>query len=122
MSVGGRDRDRAMVIKKTGGPVQFEITEQTHDAIDEWLAALTAGRDQYLFEPIPGTAADLDTPVRAHRQGDFGLCRGTAATVEIATGSIAAGIPVRHPPPGVGKISRIITSPACPAKCRASRR
>ena len=77
MSVGGRDRDRAMVIKKTGGPVQFEITEQTHNAIGEWLAALSAGRDQYLFEPIPGTAADLDTPVRAHRQGDFGLCRGT---------------------------------------------
>ena len=38
--VGGRVRDRAMVIqKKTGRPVQFEVTEQTRSAIGEWLAA-----------------------------------------------------------------------------------
>src|ERR1700736_937023 len=38
--VGGcRVRDRATVIqKKTGRPVQFEITEQTRSAIGEWLA------------------------------------------------------------------------------------
>ena len=48
--VGGRVRDRATVIqKKTGRPVQFEITEQTRSAIDEWLAALGAGQDRYLF-------------------------------------------------------------------------
>ena len=37
---GGRVRDRATVIqKKTGRPVQFEVTEQTRSAIGEWLAA-----------------------------------------------------------------------------------
>ena len=35
---GGIVRDRATVIqKKTGRPVQFEITEQTRSAIGEWL-------------------------------------------------------------------------------------
>jgi integrase len=48
--VGGRVRDRATVIqKKTGRPVQFEITEQTQSAVRDWLfeADLRAGR--YLF-------------------------------------------------------------------------
>ena len=37
----GRVRDRATVTqKKTGRPVQFEITEQTRTAIAEWLAAV----------------------------------------------------------------------------------
>src|SRR5215468_762884 len=36
---GRRVRDRATVIqKKTGRPVQFEITEQTRAAVGEWLA------------------------------------------------------------------------------------
>jgi integrase len=35
----GRVRDRATVVqKKTGRPVQFEITEQTRAAVGEWLA------------------------------------------------------------------------------------
>src|SRR6516165_5957686 len=35
---GGGVRDRATVIqRKTGRPVQFEITEQTRSAIGEWL-------------------------------------------------------------------------------------
>jgi hypothetical protein len=38
--VGGRVCDRATVVqKKTGRPVQFEITEQTRAAVGEWLAA-----------------------------------------------------------------------------------
>jgi site-specific recombinase XerC len=47
---GGRVRDRATVVqKKTGRPVQFEITEQTRSAIGEWLAAFDAHRSRYLF-------------------------------------------------------------------------
>ena len=42
---GGRVRDRATVIqKKTGRPVQFEITEQTRTAIQAWLPEV-AGRN-----------------------------------------------------------------------------
>ena len=47
---GGEVRDRATVIqKKTGRPVQFEITEQTRAAVGEWLVALDAREGQYLF-------------------------------------------------------------------------
>ena len=47
---GGRVRDRATVIqKKTGRPVQFEITEQTRVAVGEWLAALDARKGPYLY-------------------------------------------------------------------------
>jgi integrase len=50
VSAGGRVRDRATVIqKKTGRPVQFEITEQTRSAIGEWLAAFDARRGRYVF-------------------------------------------------------------------------
>src|SRR5579864_8146980 len=47
---GGRVRDRATVIqKKTGRPVQFEITEQTRTAIGDWLTMLDTRRGRYLF-------------------------------------------------------------------------
>lgn len=36
--VGGRVRDRAVVIqRKTGRPVQFEMTEETRRSVQEWL-------------------------------------------------------------------------------------
>jgi integrase len=47
---GGRVRDRATVIqKKTGRPVQFEITEQTRASIQGWLPSVDARNGQYLF-------------------------------------------------------------------------
>jgi integrase len=47
--VGGRVRDRATVIqRKTGRPVQFEITEQTRAAIRDWVANSVPGNGQYL--------------------------------------------------------------------------
>jgi integrase len=46
----GRVRDRTTVVqKKTGRPVQFEITEQTRAAVGEWLAGLGDGKGRYLF-------------------------------------------------------------------------
>jgi integrase len=48
--VGGRVRDRATVIqKKTGRPVQFEITEQTRAAVQDWLSSLGVRSGRYLF-------------------------------------------------------------------------
>jgi integrase len=48
--VGGRVQDRATVIqRKTGRPVQFEITEQTRVAIHDWLTDGAPGGSQYLF-------------------------------------------------------------------------
>ena len=50
LCVGGRVQDRATVIqRKTGRPVQFEITEQTRAAIRDWLEAAVLGSSQYLF-------------------------------------------------------------------------
>ena len=43
-------RDRATVIqKKTGRPVQFEITEETRAAVQDWLSSLGARSGRYLF-------------------------------------------------------------------------
>ena len=50
VSVGGRVRDRATVIqKKTGRPVQFEITEQTRSSIRDWVSEGNLKSGQYLF-------------------------------------------------------------------------
>jgi integrase len=50
VSLGGRVQGRATVIqRKTGRPVQFEITEQTRAAIRDWLDSTTLGSSQYLF-------------------------------------------------------------------------
>jgi integrase len=47
---GGRVRERATVIqKKTGRPVQFEITEQTRAAIRAWLPEVEARNGRHLF-------------------------------------------------------------------------
>ena len=50
VSVGGRVRDRPTIVqKKTGRPVQFEITEQTRAAIQAWLADIRSRSTRYLF-------------------------------------------------------------------------
>jgi len=47
---GGRVRDRGTVIqKKTGRPVQFEITEQTRSSIRDWLSEVDLSSGRYLF-------------------------------------------------------------------------
>lgn len=44
--VGGAVRQRAMVLqRKTGRPVQFEITEQTRRSLSEWLRIRRAAND-----------------------------------------------------------------------------
>ena len=65
-----RVRDRATVIqKKTGRPVQFEITEQTRASIRAWVPEVDARKGQYLFpsrfraQPHP----PVDTPVCTDR-------------------------------------------------------
>jgi integrase len=50
VSNGGHVQSRAMVVqRKTGHPVQFEITEVTRDAIEKWLEVADLSLDQYLF-------------------------------------------------------------------------
>jgi len=56
--VGRRVRDRATVVqKKTGRPVQFEITDQTRMAIQAWIDVLQLKTRKYLF-PSPRTGRE----------------------------------------------------------------
>jgi integrase len=55
--VNGRARDRSTIIqKKTSRPVQFELTEPTRKAVEDWLAVMKPREGRYLF------------PSRLHRQ------------------------------------------------------
>ena len=50
LCVGGRLRDRATIIqKKTGRPVQFELTDQTRASVEDWLAILKIRDGRFLF-------------------------------------------------------------------------
>ena len=45
-----RVRQRATIVqKKTGRPVQFEITEQSRNSVEAWLPSLRAAGSRYLF-------------------------------------------------------------------------
>jgi len=62
VSAGGRVRDRATIVqKKTGRPVQFEITEQTRAAIQAWLADIRSRSTRYLFPSRVRTQPHLST-------------------------------------------------------------
>ena len=53
---------RAIVMqKKTQRPVQFEITEQTRDAVGAWIAAARLKPEQYLFPSRMSASPHLST-------------------------------------------------------------
>jgi hypothetical protein len=91
VSVGGRVRDRATVIqKKTGRPVQFEITEQTCAAVGEWLAALDARKSRYLFPSRFRRKPHLSTRLAVDDYGDLRVRRLGREMRRLAW-SVAAG-------------------------------
>ncbi|GCA50155.1 tyrosine-type recombinase/integrase (plasmid) [Sinorhizobium meliloti] len=50
VAISGRVRERAIIIqRKTGRPVQFELTDQTRDAVDAWIGLRRLGERDYLF-------------------------------------------------------------------------
>jgi integrase len=50
VQIGGRTRERATINqKKTGRPVQFELTESTRRALDRWLQQIERANGEYLF-------------------------------------------------------------------------
>ncbi|SJM30356.1 tyrosine-type recombinase/integrase [Mesorhizobium delmotii] len=50
IAISGSVRDRAVIIqRKTGRPVQFEITEQTRAAVGAWIARCQLTERDYLF-------------------------------------------------------------------------
>ena len=50
VALSGAVRDRAVIVqRKTGRPVQFEITEQTRAAVNAWIARRGLSERGYLF-------------------------------------------------------------------------
>src|SRR5437667_6957191 len=59
---GSRVAPRAIVMqKKTQRPVQFEITEQTRDAVAAWIAAAHLKPEQFLFPSRVSESPHLST-------------------------------------------------------------
>lgn len=53
--LGGRIRPRTTVLqRKTGRPVQFELTEQTREAVSRWITAGHRKQGDYLFPSLIG--------------------------------------------------------------------
>jgi integrase len=60
----GRIRRRAVVLqRKTGRPVQFEITDQSRDALAAWRQIRRAGSNEYVF---PGRERDRPMSTRQY--------------------------------------------------------
>jgi integrase len=100
--VEGRVRDRATVIqRKTGRPVQFEITEQTRAAIGDWIANSVPGNGQCLFPSRFRDRPHISTRQYAHRwveragldsaaYGTHSMRRTKAAQIYKKTGNLRA--------------------------------
>jgi integrase len=59
---GANVRHRATIVqKKTGRPVQFEITEQSRSSVEAWLPMLRATGSRYLFASRLHASAHLST-------------------------------------------------------------
>jgi integrase len=60
--LGNNVRHRATIVqKKTGRPVQFEITEQSRSSIEAWLPMLRASGSRYLFPSRPHASPHIST-------------------------------------------------------------
>jgi integrase len=133
--VGGRVRDRATVIqRKTGRPVQFEITEQTRAAIRDWVANSVPGNGQYLFPSRFHDQPHISTRQYArivHRwveragldssaYGTHSMRRTKAAQIYKKTGNLrAVQLLLGHTSskaPSVTLVSRSTTRSASPSK------
>jgi hypothetical protein len=52
--LGAKIRDRATIVqKRTGRPVQFEITEQTRTSLEIWLRTLRTTGSQLIYDSTP---------------------------------------------------------------------
>jgi integrase len=59
---GGRTKSRARVIQqKTRQPVQFEITPQTRQALDDWIMESRLSSSDYLFKSRKRSSSHLST-------------------------------------------------------------
>jgi hypothetical protein len=71
---GNRVAARAIVMqKKTERPVQFEITEQTREAVTAWIAAAHLRPEQFLFPSRVSESPHLSTRQYSRIVGVLGV-------------------------------------------------
>lgn len=105
VSQAGNVRDRAIVIQqKTSRPVQFELTEQTREAVADWIASKQLQEAAYLFPSRVHASPHLSTRQYArivnhwvesiglnpHKYGTHSLRRTKAAQIYKKTGNLRA--------------------------------
>ena len=97
--------DRAVIVQqKTGRPVQFELTEQTREAVHSWLVQRSLGASGYVFPSRVHEGAHLSTRQYARivtrwvasigldpgKYGTHSLRRTKAALIYKKTGNLRA--------------------------------
>ncbi len=92
--VNATARHRATVIqKKTGQPVQFELTEQTRDSLLAWLVHRGGSLDDHVFPSRATTGEHLSTRQYARLVGDWveavGLGRSAYGTHSLRRTKVA---------------------------------
>ncbi|MGD8616902.1 MAG: tyrosine-type recombinase/integrase [Gammaproteobacteria bacterium] len=102
---GDSVRERAVIVQqKTGRPVQFELTEQTREAVYAWLAQRPLNANGYVFPSRVHARLHLSTRQYArivnrwvtsigldpHKYGTHSLRRTKAALIYKKTGNLRA--------------------------------
>lgn len=102
---GGSVRERAVIVQqKTGRPVQFELTEQTREAVYAWVTQRKLHDSRYLFPSRIHRCLHLSTRQYArivnqwvasigldpHKYGTHSLRRTKAALIYKKTGNLRA--------------------------------
>ena len=105
VAVASSVRERAVIVQqKTGRPVQFELTEQTRDAVHNWIQQCGVQDGEYLFPSRVHTCTHLSTRQYArivnqwvssigldpHKYGTHSLRRTKAALIYKKTGNLRA--------------------------------
>lgn len=105
VAVAGSVRERAVIVQqKTGHPVQFELTEQTREAVQAWIRLRSLDASDYLFPSRVHRLPHLSTRQYArivnqwvasigldpHKYGTHSLRRTKAAHIYRKTGNLRA--------------------------------
>ena len=105
VTVAGSVRERAVIVQqKTGHPVQFELTEQTREAVQAWIHLRSLDTSEYLFPSRIHRLPHLSTRQYArivnqwvasigldpHKYATHSLRRTKAAQIYKKTGNLRA--------------------------------
>jgi integrase len=106
---GAKVRHRATIVqKKTGRPVQFEITEQSRSSVEAWLPMLRATASRYLF------------PSRLHASPHISTANMPGWCIAGLKASAWSRPFMARTRCGVRRLPRFIARPATCAQCNSS--